>query len=629
MDMPVEAWQVLLVEDDEDDFILTRSMLKSAHYRKIELDWARTYDQGLEMLQGHPYDAVLVDYDLGARNGIELIRQAVALGCSAPLILFTGRGGYEVDVEAMQAGAILYLSKEDVRSLLLERAIRYAIEWRQIENELARRNQELQAVQARLADEKRLLEAVLQTLPVGLSITDHHGGILQTNAAFHQVWGGPPPQTHSISDYVSYQAWWADTGKPVAPEEWASAQAVLKGETVVGQELVIQRFDGLRAVVLNSAAPTLDASGRVTGSVVAIQDISHHVQTEEKLKWISLLPAENPQPVLRVALDGTLLYANPASAGLLETWRCTEGKALPEDWRQAVCAAVEAHAPREWEVEYEGRLYSFLIQPVANEGYANLYGREITQQRLLMQQVQDYARRLEQANRELEEFAFVASHDLQEPLRKIRSFSAQLLRQHHAALPAEAVDKMKRMDSAAGRMQRMIDALLDLSRVSAKGRPFQPVELGQVAAQAIADLEVRIHQERGQVILAELPVVDADPQQMYQLFLNLIGNSLKFHKPGEPPRVLISARSLPAGEAASPGMLEIRFADQGIGFDPKNAQKIFQPFQRLHSRAEYDGSGMGLSICRKIVERHGGSITAEGHPGEGAVFIVRLPKGKT
>jgi signal transduction histidine kinase len=231
-------------------------------------------------------------------------------------------------------------------------------------------------------------------------------------------------------------------------------------------------------------------------------------------------------------------------------------------------------------------------------------------------------RELERSNRELQDFAFVASHDLQEPLRKIQAFGDRLGSKHGAALGASGLDYLQRMQAAAQRMHVLINDLLTFSRVTSKAQPFAPVDLGQVAREVLTDLEVRLQETGGEVELAELPSLDADGLQMRQLFQNLIGNALKFHRPGVPPRVEVRAA---AEEREGRPFWLLSFMDNGIGFDMKYLDRIFTPFQRLHGRGEYEGTGMGLAVCRRIVERHQGEITAESVPGEGTRFLVLLP----
>ncbi len=248
---------------------------------------------------------------------------------------------------------------------------------------LARRRAEEQAevAQAKAAEaenERQRLHAVLEALPVGVVITDTQGGTKHANAAYDQVWGDPLPPMNSVDDYAAYRAWWADTGRPVAPEEWAGSQAVLKGETVVGQLLEIQRFDGSRVHVLNSAAPVRDADGQIVGSAVAIQDVTALHEAQRAARDAALFPAENPDPVLRVAAEGALLYANEASAPILAAWGCAVGERVPEVWRALVAEALRSAARSVIECTVGAQTFSMYVVPVVRAGYANIYGSDDT-----------------------------------------------------------------------------------------------------------------------------------------------------------------------------------------------------------------------------------------------------------
>lgn len=243
---------------------------------------------------------------------------------------------------------------------------------------------------------------------------------------------------------------------------------------------------------------------------------------------------------------------------------------------------------------------------------------EITRMKLAEAEIKDYSQKLEISNRELQDFASVAAHDLQEPLRKILTFGDRLARKNVTNMSEESHDYLQRMLSAAKRMRTLIEDLLSFSRVNTKTLPFSAVDLNKTLQDVISDLEIQIEQSHAQVSLDSLPTIEGDYSQMRQMFQNLISNAIKFHKNGTPPKVSITARSTNT-------YCEISIVDNGIGFDEKYLDKIFTIFQRLHGRQEYPGTGVGLAVVRRIVERHHGHITAKSQLGEGSEFMIRLP----
>ena len=225
---------------------------------------------------------------------------------------------------------------------------------------------------------------------------------------------------------------------------------------------------------------------------------------------------------------------------------------------------------------------------------------------------------LEARNRDLHEFAQAAGHDLRAPLRTIRSFADLLAADYGARLDGEGQAFLDRLRAAAGRMDRLLTDLLAYARVTTHARPFEPVRLREVAENVVADLAAALAESGGAVRVGALPSLEADPSQMHQLLQNLVGNALKFHHAGSPPVVHIDGDA--DGER-----VRLTVRDEGIGFDERHAERIFAPFHRLHGQATYEGIGVGLAICRRIAERHGGTITAQSRQGEGATFVVTLP----
>lgn len=227
---------------------------------------------------------------------------------------------------------------------------------------------------------------------------------------------------------------------------------------------------------------------------------------------------------------------------------------------------------------------------------------------------------LKRSNQELQDFAYVASHDLQEPLRKIQAFG-DILESEYGKRLDDGAEYLKRMHAAASRMSQLIEDLLAFSRVTTRPPAPDKVDLNKVVYEVLGDLEDQVSRTAGRVDVGKLPVVLADPTHMRQLLQNLISNALKFHREDVPPVVTVSARPCKETECT----YEITIADNGIGFDQKYTDRIFGVFQRLHGRDSYEGTGIGLAVCRKIVERYGGTITAESQRGKGAKFIIKIP----
>ena len=261
--------------------------------------------------------------------------------------------------------------------------------------------------------------------------------------------------------------------------------------------------------------------------------------------------------------------------------------------------------------------------------------RDISARKKAEEEQARYAAELERSNRDLEQFAYVASHDLQEPLRKIRAFGDRLEVKCKELLDETAQECVSRMQSAAARMQELIEGLLTLSRVTTRADDFEQVDLGEVANQVIGDLESQIERVHGRVEVGKLPTIQAEPLQVRQLLQNLIANALKFHRPEEPPVVKVEARYVTPREqrqsrkSLAEEKCRITVEDNGIGIEAEYVERIFGIFQRLHPRDVYEGTGIGLAICRRIAEYHGGQINVHSTPGKGSVFEVLLPVAQT
>lgn len=273
------------------------------------------------------------------------------------------------------------------------------------------------------------------------------------------------------------------------------------------------------------------------------------------------------------------------------------------------------------------RFYDADGQPVRYVGII----RTISSQDGESQQLSRYVDELQRSNKELEEFAYIASHDLQEPLRKISTFSGRLYARYHDELGNEGGQYLDRILASTESMRSLIDNLLDYSRIARGDEPLQPTRLDVILVGVKADLELAIEESKTQVDVETLPMVMGHAQQLTQLFTNLLSNAIKFRRQDAAPVIRVTSTTASPAAIRTAGLnatqlyYSVSVEDNGIGFEPEYAERIFGAFQRLHSKAEYPGTGIGLAICRKIAERHGGTLTAVGAPGKGARFSLLLP----
>ncbi len=407
---------------------------------------------------------------------------------------------------------------------------------------------------------------------------------------------------------------------------------------------------------LSRAVPMRDASGAIIRWFGTNTDVSTQREMEESVRAserrFRTLTEAVPQMVWTADPSGEVTFVNRrweeyTGSSPDEELDWGNGRIHPEDlgdlrssWRHALAVGVKLFAHEFRLLRSADNTYRWMLAvavPLSGEnGVVSEWVGTLTdiedqkrQTQILEELVQERTAELQRSNEELEKFAYIASHDLQEPLRKIQAFGDRLRTKCRDQLPEVGQEYVERMHSAASRMRKLIDDLLSFSRVTTQHQARERLSLDTIVADVLVDLEERLAQTDGTVRVGPLPIVDGEPTQMRQLFQNLLANAIKFHRPGVAPVIEVGCEHTQSQVETDTDlprrMYRITVSDNGIGFDDKYRDRIFDMFQRLHGRNEYDGTGIGLTICRKIAERHGGTITAHGKDGEGASFSVLLP----
>ncbi len=369
--------------------------------------------------------------------------------------------------------------------------------------------------------ERQLLEAVMDSLPVGVWLMDGQGRIIRSNPAATRIWTGA--RYVGVEQFGEYKGWWADTGREIRPEEWAAVRAFTRGESSINEKIVIQCFDGSRKTILNSAIPLFDAEGRINGAVIVNQDIDDLQRAQQEIRQL-------------------------------------------------------------------------------NEG--------------LEQRVRERTAELEASNRELEAFSYSVSHDLRAPLRGIDGFAHILAEDYGSRLDDTARGHLERIRRASQRLSQTIDDMIELARITRMPLHRREVDLSALARTTLMELS-QASRHRPEVVIAESVTAQADPALLRIVLENLLDNAWKFSSRTPGARIEF-------GMAEAGGKRAYFVRDNGAGFDPAYADKLFKPFQRLHQPDEFAGTGIGLATVQRIVQRHGGRVWAEGAPGNGATFWFTL-----
>lgn len=552
---------ILLVDDKPDNLVALEAILNSPDYNLVKANSGR---EALKYLLKEDFAVILLDVQMPEMDGFEtaaLIREREK-SRHTPIIFITAISKDETHVSrGYSLGAVDYIFKPVVPEILKAKVAGFVELFRKTEEvkrqaeQLAQSNKALEKLNAELASSRASLSAVLDSTVDAILTVDGQGVIQSINKRTVELFG-----------YEEDELIGKELGILISGATSDNADAIL----TVDQHGVVQSVNKATSEMLGYEGEEL--LGMELGHIFSSsfrslleKDISNMSTREKRINLIR------------------------------------EIRALKKSGEEFPCeiAISEVSVP-----PGSPRKFTVVI-------------RDITERKRAEEALARYAQDLERSNAELEQFAYVASHDLQEPLRMVASYTELLAERYQDKLDEKAQKYIRYAVDGARRMQVLINDLLALSRVGTKGRPPEPTDCGEVLAGVLKSLEKTIEESGAEVVIGDLPTVMADPVQIGQVFQNLISNSIKFRSEA-PPRIEVTARRKGA-------FWEICVADNGIGIDPEFHERIFTIFQRLHGREKYPGTGVGLAIVKKIVERHGGQVRVESAAGQGARFFFTLP----
>ncbi|WP_343704440.1 PAS domain S-box protein [Chitinophaga sp.] len=516
-------------------------------------------------------------------------------------------------------------------------------------------NRSIETIREALRESEERYRQLVQALPAAVYSCDAQGYITFYNDAAASLWGRSP-EIGKDQWCGSWKIFKTD-GSPLPLDECPMAVALQEQTAVTGAEIIVERPDGTRRFIQPFPQPVFNSEGRFIGATNLLVDITDSKVSEEQSAYLAAIINSSDDAIVSKTLNGIVTSWNK-SAERIFGYTAAEmvGQPItriipperleeePEILRRISAGARIDHFETQ-RVTKDGRLLdiSVTISPIINKAGkiigASKIARDITSQRqaeralrekeekftnMLEQIIRERTHelvllnsRLQKSNHDLEQFAYIASHDLQEPLRKILTFS-ELIADNESTLTEEQLRYLQKIRASARQMAALIKDVLHYSRLTAHNDQHAPTDLHGLFDEVLAEFDLMIEQTSATVHVQPLPVIRGIPTQIKQLFRNLLSNSMKFSD--RPPVINVQAHT-------EDGHTTITFRDNGIGFEQVYADKIFHIFNRLNNRGKYNGTGVGLALCKKIVENHQGSIRAESAPGKGSTFYIRLPLG--
>jgi len=609
----LETVEILLFEDNPGDTGLIEFMLEESTDFSYELKNVETLNEGLELLKYHSFDVILLDLGLPDSDGIETFIEVNRKCHETPIIILTGLTDERTGINAVKKGAQDYLVKGQVESKLLERSIKYSIERKKAEEKI------------------QIFANIVESSDDAIITKSFDGTIMSWNNGAERIYG------YSFDEI---------TGKSISilesdifkGETKRLIEKIKEGERIRHYETLRLRKDNSLINVSITLSPVFDTSGELVAISTIARDITERKRAEEELKLANMynrsLIEASLDPLVTIGPDGKINDVN-YSTELITGYARDE--LIGTDFSDYFTEPEKAREVYQ-QVFQDEKVFNYALEIKHREGYvtpvlynASVYrdeseevigvfaaARDITERKQAEEKLKEIIEELERSNYELQQFAYITSHDLQEPLRTIASYTQLIERRYRNKLDDDADEFIDFIVEAAVRMKDMIQGLLYYSRVGTKGGELKSTNTEELLGIVLYNLNAAIKENNVTVTHDKLPVVVADESQLIQLFQNLISNAIKFKKDDECPIIHISAY-----EGENEYIFSV--ADNGIGIEPQYFNRIFEVFKRLHTSVEYEGTGIGLSISKRIIERHGGRMWVESESGNGSTFYFTIP----
>ena len=612
-----ETTRVLLFSDNPEIIDRIKGMLSAAEAGNFKIIAVRQLSAAINQMKIDDTDIVLQDLKASGNNSIMPFQTLYAAGPAIPIIVLVGNTEQGLAENALREGAHDFIVKDRISTCVLEHSIRLAIELKRLKDSQKKQNALLSALMNSSND------AIIFSV-------DRNYRYIAFNEKYHKEM----LDEYNVDIQIGMNMVDLITDTNIRKKTRESIDHVLSGESYT--EIQFQP-DISMYHELNWGPINLD--GKIVGASVFIRDVTERKKTEEEIINLAKFPSENPNPVLRISRQGKLLYINAAGSRFLTDLNLQLLKPVPPNFQQVVSEVLSGSTSQELEIQHGNRFYSFSVSPVIKAGYANLYGRDLTEHRADKDRIINLNNELLQKNAELEQLVYVASHDLRSPLVNVQGFTRELgllideittmatefdlpgkqETRLHEIVEKEFPETQNYILASIVKMETLLRGLLKLSRIGRVVHSRIHVDINEIVSGVLRSMEYQIQENDVLVETTDLPPCMGDPDMMNQIFSNLIENAIKYRSETRACIIRISGKTVNDSVVYT-------VEDNGIGIAAEHQKRVFEIFHRLNPHIG-EGEGLGLTIVKKAVLQQGGNIRLESIPDKGSIFSITLNAG--